>query len=98
MENSNRKTFLIGLDGASFNVLDPLMEEGIMPFLKKFISTGCRGELTSVTPPLTPPAWTSLTTGCQPGTHGVLDFLQFESSKSRYIKWISFRDIQRETI
>lgn len=98
MKNLDRRTILIGLDGASFTVLDPLMEDGTMPFLKKFISKGCRGELTSVTPPLTPPAWTSLATGCRPGTHGVLDFLQFESPKSRYIKWISFRDIQRETI
>jgi predicted AlkP superfamily phosphohydrolase/phosphomutase len=98
MKNSDKQTVLIGLDGASFKVLDPLMENGTMPFLKKFVSSGCRGELTSVTPPLTPPAWTSLITGCLPRTHGILDFLQFESPKSRYIKWISFRDIQRETI
>jgi len=94
----DRQTVLIGLDGASFTILDHLMEEGTMPFLKKLISLGCRGELTSVIPPLTPPAWISLITGVRPGTHGVFNFLQFESPKSRYIKWLSFRDIQRETI
>ncbi|MEW5801875.1 MAG: alkaline phosphatase family protein [bacterium] len=94
----DRRTVLIGLDGASFTVLDHLMEEGTMPFLKRFLSLGCRGELTSVVPPLTPPAWISLVTGCAPGAHGVFNFLQFESPKSRYIKWLSFRDIRRETI
>lgn len=98
MKSHDYKTLIIGLDGASFTLLDPLMEEGIMPFLKKFIASGCRGELTSVIPPLTPPSWTSLATGCRPATHGILDFLQFESPTSRYIKWISFRDIRRETI
>ncbi|MEW6380462.1 MAG: alkaline phosphatase family protein [bacterium] len=94
----DRQTVLIGLDGASFTVLDHLMEDGTMPFLKKLLSLGCRGELTSVIPPLTPPAWISLITGVRPGTHGVFNFLQFESPKSRYIKWLSFRNIQRETI
>ena len=69
MKNCDKQTMLSGLDGATFKVLDPLMEDGTMPFLKKFISRGCRGELTSVTPPLTPPAWTSLATGCRPGTN-----------------------------
>jgi len=94
----DRQTLLIGLDGASFTVLDHLMENGTMPFLKELISSGCRGELTSIVPPLTPPAWISMVTGCRPGTHGVFNFLQFESPKSRYIKWLSFRDIRRETV
>lgn len=38
---------LIGLDGATFTVLDPLMEEGVMPFLQEFIASGARGELLS---------------------------------------------------
>jgi len=34
------KTLLIGLDGATFDVLDPLMEQGVMPFLKTFLAEG----------------------------------------------------------
>jgi len=98
MGSLDRQTLLIGLDGASFTVLDHLMENGTMPFLKELISSGCRAELTSIVPPLTPPAWISMVTGVRPGTHGVFNFLQFESPKSRYIKWLSFRDIQRETM
>ncbi|MCC6587058.1 MAG: alkaline phosphatase family protein [Bryobacterales bacterium] len=72
------RAVLIGLDGATFALLDPLMEEGVMPSLKALVGSGARGELNSVIPPLTPPAWTSLMTGRNPGNHGIFDFLRFE--------------------
>ena len=53
------RTVLIGLDGATFTVLDPLMDEGVMPFLKSFVAKGVRAHLLSTPNPLTPPAWTS---------------------------------------
>ena len=57
---------LIGLDGGTFATLDPLIEGGVMPFLKEFLASGVRGELLSVIPPLTPPGWSSLVTGRTP--------------------------------
>ena len=51
------RTLLIGLDGATFSILDPLVDDGVMPFLKGLFRTGVRAELASVIPPLTPPAW-----------------------------------------
>ena len=47
------KTLLIGLDGATFSVLDPLMEQGAMPFLKSFFAEGVRAGLRTIVPPLT---------------------------------------------
>lgn len=41
------RVLLIGLDGGTFATLDPLMDEGIMPFLKDFVATGVRGTLRS---------------------------------------------------
>ena len=70
------RTVLIGLDGATFTVLDPLMARGVMPFLRDFIAQGVRAPLRSVIPALTPPAWTSLVTGKRPGQHGVFDFVR----------------------
>src|SRR5436309_2625936 len=66
-----RRTFLIGLDGATFTVLDPLMQQGVMPFLRSFLVAGTRAGLRTIIPALPPPAWTSLMTGKKPGQHDV---------------------------
>jgi predicted AlkP superfamily phosphohydrolase/phosphomutase len=92
------KAVLIGLDGATFSILDPLMDRGVMPYLKGLIAKGVRAPLNSVIPPLTPPAWTSLMTGLRPGRHGVFDFFQKESPDSRYFRFAAASDIQSETI
>ena len=92
------RTLLIGLDGATFSVLDPLMEQGVMPFLKSFFDTGVRAGLRTIVPPLTPPAWTSLMTGRTPGQHGVFDFFRMDSPTSRHIRFFNSNDVGCETI
>jgi predicted AlkP superfamily phosphohydrolase/phosphomutase len=74
--NAERPVVLIGLDGATFTVLDPLARDGTMPFLAEFMRTGARGILHSTPHPLTPAAWTTVTTGRTPGNHGVYDFVR----------------------
>ena len=74
---------LLGLDGATDTVLDPMIASGMMPNLGALLNRGTRGTLRSIMPPLTPPAWTSLMTGKHPGQHGVFDFFQKESSRQR---------------
>ena len=92
-------TVLIGLDGATYSILDPLMKYGTMPFLKKFLNDGVRAELLSTANPLTPPAWISLMTGRTPGNHGVFDFIWAEERETdHYFTLYNFRDIQCETI
>ena len=70
------KTLLIGLDGATFTVLNPLLADGKMPFLKQVIERGVKASLFSTPNPLTPPAWTSIATGRSPGNHGIFDFVR----------------------
>ena len=67
----SRRTLLLGLDGATFDVLDPLMADGVMPSLQKLTASGVRASLRSTVPALTPPAWTTLVTGRSPGAHGI---------------------------
>jgi predicted AlkP superfamily phosphohydrolase/phosphomutase len=71
----SKKVIFIGLDGATFDVLDPLMNQGLMPRLKEFIDQGVRGPLETTIPPITPTAWVSWMTGKNPGKHGVFEFL-----------------------
>jgi predicted AlkP superfamily phosphohydrolase/phosphomutase len=92
------RTVLIGIDGGTFRILDPLMGDGVMPFLRDFAASGVRAELGSVMPPLTPPAWTSLVTGCSPGRHGIFDFFRKESPESHHIRFVSSHDVCAETI
>lgn len=93
-----QRTLLIGLDGASFSILDPFMENGQMPFLKQFVSDGTRATLRSTVPALTPPAWTSLTTGRSPGAHGIFDFFRREGVQSHHIRFLTSQDVGSETI
>jgi predicted AlkP superfamily phosphohydrolase/phosphomutase len=91
-------TLLIGLDGATFTVLDPYMESGVMPFLAELSGRGTRAVLRSIMPPLTPPAWTSLVTGKHPGQHGIFDFFQKEAPGSVYFSFASSQEVRSATI
>jgi predicted AlkP superfamily phosphohydrolase/phosphomutase len=68
------RLLIVGLDGATFDLIDPLIEEGALPNLAALIRGGVRSPLNSTTPPMTLPSWSSFITGCQPGTHGIFDF------------------------
>lgn len=92
------KTLLVGWDGATFTVLNELMAQGAMPFLKSFLESGTRANLRTIVPALTPPAWTSLMTGRTPGHHGVFDFFRFEGEHSKHIRFFTSGDILTETI
>ncbi|WP_435181739.1 alkaline phosphatase family protein [Halorussus sp. AFM4] len=72
------RTLLIGLDGASWDVLDRLFERGSAPTVRSIATGGVRAPLTSQVPPWTPSAWPSLYTGTNPGRHGVFDFLRYD--------------------
>ena len=42
-ESRKRRALVIGLDGATFEILTPLAEKGFLPNLKKFIENGVYG-------------------------------------------------------
>ena len=68
------KVLLLGLDGATYSVLDPAWAAGHMPRFKELMDRSASGILTSTVPPYTPPGWTSIFTGVNPGTHGIFGF------------------------
>ena len=69
-----RRAVVIGLDGAAWKLLDPLLDTGVMPRLAALRQRGAWGTLRSTVPAYTPPAWTSAATGVNPGRHGVYGF------------------------
>ncbi|MBO7542288.1 alkaline phosphatase family protein [bacterium] len=70
------RTFILGLDGADWSVLEPLIKEGFLPNFSRLYN-GVHGPLDSTTPPLTPPGWTSSVTGRNPGKHNIFDFFSY---------------------
>ncbi len=76
--NQEQRVFIISLDGATFSVLHPLIEQGYMPNLGRFLESGLSADLESVVPPVTAPAWSSYMTGKNPNQHGIFDFTRFD--------------------
>jgi len=65
---------MLGLDGMTYNVLEPAFAAGHMPAFKALMDRSASGVLTSTVPPYTPPGWTSIFTGVNPGKHGIFGF------------------------
>lgn len=74
--SSQKKTWIIGLDGASFEILRPIMDAGKLPVLSGLLKNGASGVLRSTVVPFTPQAWASVMTGNNPGKHGVFGFVR----------------------
>ena len=74
------KLIVVGLDAATFDVIDPLVAAGDMPNLGGLLQRGARGTLRSTTHPLTPLAWTTMVTGVNAGKHGIWDFSERDAS------------------
>src|SRR3954447_9584360 len=70
------KVLVLGLDGATWDVLEPLVSDGMLPNLARLRDQGVSGVLGSVFPPLSPVAWTGVMTGKNSGKHGVFEFLE----------------------
>jgi len=98
MEKGKPTTIIIGLDGATYSILDPLMKAGLMPYLSRFAAEGVRAGLKSTIPPITPPAWTTIMTGRSPACHGILDFFRPESPGSRFLRFVSTKQLKCETL
>lgn len=56
--------------------MSPMIKRGLLPNISRLIENGCSGELQSVFPPVTAPAWSSIYTGTNPGKHGIYDFMR----------------------
>ena len=75
------KVLIVGLDGATFKIIRPLMELGRLPNISRLIERGASGDLRAATPPITPVCWSSFLTGKNPGKHGIFDFVQMREGK-----------------
>lgn len=78
-----RPVLVLALDGATFDVIRPMVAAGELPNLARLIATGEARGLPSTTPPVTFPAWSSFMTGLEPADHGIFDFTQKQPGRYR---------------
>jgi len=88
-----KKTVIIGLDGCTFDKINPLIKKGVLPNIEALIGSGTSGTLSSTIPPMTAPAWVSIGTGKNPGKTGIFDFWLPIECSYRY-RMISSRDVK----
>lgn len=69
------KIVVLGLDGGTWRVFDPLIKAGFLPNFRRVLEDGSSGFLKSTIPPVTSPAWPSMVTGLNPGKLGVYSTL-----------------------
>lgn len=82
---------IIGFDGATFNLIRPWAAAGYLPNLARMMQVGVHRELHSTLPPVTSPAWPTFMTGCNPGKHGVFDFIQPMGSRFKLVNSTSIK-------
>ncbi len=72
----SKKVLVIGWDAADWKVIEPLMQEGKMPALKRLMESGVYGRIQTLDPPLSPMLWTSIATGFRADIHGIDGFVE----------------------
>jgi predicted AlkP superfamily phosphohydrolase/phosphomutase len=75
------RSLILGLDGATFDVIDPLIARGRMPALAELADNGVRARLRTTVPPVSAPAWVTFLTGKHPGKHGVFNFQNLDGRR-----------------
>ncbi len=71
-----KKVLLIGWDAADWKIINPLLDQGLMPTLEDFVNHGVMGNLATLHPILSPMLWNSIATGMRPNKHGILGFIE----------------------
>ncbi len=78
------RVVVVGLDGATLDVIEPWAAAGRLPNLARLMAEGATARLRSVTPPISGPAWSSFATGVDPGRHGIYDFMALRHTPRPY--------------
>ena len=112
MNSPAKRAVIVGMDGASMELVLNMVKWGHMPHIAQLIGRGVYRPMIGVFPTLTPPGWTAISTGSWPGTHQVMDFnirklggrldetvwgINTELSKSEYL-WNTLERVGRKPI
>jgi predicted AlkP superfamily phosphohydrolase/phosphomutase len=87
-----KRVIVIGFDGMDFGLLNRFMKEGKkFPQFEKLAKEGTFAPLWSTEPPISPVAWSTFSTGVNPGKHNIFDFLT--TDRNTYMPKMAGTDI-----
>lgn len=87
VSSAKPRLLVLGLDGATWDIIDPMMKSGELPTLKAFCDCGARGVLQSLEPMQSPDLWTSIATGLPHDRHGISGFFCTRADLKAYRIW-----------
>jgi len=82
-----KRLIVVGLDGQDPKLTDRFMQDGLLPNFEKLAKMGCYRRLRTTFPSLSPVAWSSFSTGTNPGRHNIFDFL--DRDRQTYLPLLS---------
>jgi len=84
-EAERSRVVFIGVDGAAWNVIDPLIAAGDLPAFARLKETGATGVLRSAECYVSPPSWASMMTGYRPEDTGIHTFGHWDRAKGKFL-------------
>lgn len=87
------KLIFIGIDGMDPKLTESMMDSGKLPNFDRLREAGCYRRLETVNPPQSPVVWASIATGCNPGEHGVFDFIH--RNPENYLPYLSILQFEK---
>lgn len=92
------KILVIGLDGATFDLIGPWIKEGKLPNLRSMQDDGTMSTLNSTPFPSSGPAWVSSVTGVNPGKHGIFGFGLRDKQSNYRLQLANSTSIEAKTL
>jgi predicted AlkP superfamily phosphohydrolase/phosphomutase len=71
----NQRLIILGIDGMSPGIMEPMMREGKLPHFLRLMQEGSYSHFATTNPPQSPVAWAAFATGKKPGENGIFDFI-----------------------
>ncbi|MDD3626947.1 MAG: alkaline phosphatase family protein [bacterium] len=81
------KMLVLGIDGADWKFIIPLIQQGKLPNLKKLRDSGASGPLLTQKPPMSPVVWTTIMTGKVREKHNIINFYSNSGDLNSYRIW-----------
>jgi len=91
----NQKLIILGFDGMSPDIMEPMMREGKLTHFSQLMQKGSYAHLATTNPSQSPVAWAAFATGRKPGQNGIFDFI-IRNPKT-YKLSLSLQDLTKTT-